>query len=47
LREAWRQAAHTVTGSDAVLVARAPILGAKSQDLVSEMTELLEGTEHR
>ena len=47
LREAWRQAAHTVAGSDAVLVARAPILGAKSQDLVSEMTELLEGTEHR
>jgi len=47
LREAWRQAAHNVTGSDAVLVARAPILGAKSQDLVSEMTELLEGTEHR
>ena len=47
LREAWRQIPQTVTGSDAVLVARAPIVGAKSQDLVSEMTELLEGTKRR
>ena len=47
LREAWRHIPQTVTGRDAVLVARAPIVGAKSQDLVSEMTELLEGAERR
>ena len=46
LREAWRQMAEP-TGRDAVLVARTPILGAKSQDLVGEMTELLSGTERR
>ena len=47
LREAWRRVEQTATDSDAVLVARAPIVGAKSQDLVSEMTELLEGTKRR
>ena len=47
LREAWRQVEHTATGRDAVLVARAPIVGAKSQDLVGEMTELLEGAGRR
>jgi hypothetical protein len=30
--------------TDAVLVARAGILGAKTQDLVDEMSELLGGT---
>ena len=47
LREAGRQVEQTLPGRDAVLVARAPIVGAKSQDLVSEMTELLEGTGRR
>jgi ribonuclease P protein component len=47
LREAWRRVEQTATGCDAVLVARAPIVGAKSQDLVSEMTELLEGAGRR
>jgi len=45
LRAAWRQVAETAQGRDAVLVARAPIVGAKSQDLVGEMTELLDGGE--
>ena len=47
LRAAWRQVAVAAQGRDAVLVARAPIVGAKSQDLVSEMTELLDGNEPR
>jgi ribonuclease P protein component len=47
LRAAWRQVAEAGQGRDAVLVARAPIVGAKSQDLVSEMTELLSGDERR
>ena len=42
LREAWRQVSPQVTGDiDAVLMARAAIRGATTQDLVSEMTELL------
>ena len=42
LREAWRQVSSQVTGDfDAVLVARRAIRGATTQDLVSEMTELL------
>lgn len=42
LREAWRQVSPQVTGDfDAVLVAREAIRGATTQDLVSEMTELL------
>ncbi len=42
LREAWRQVSSQVTGEfDAVLVARPAIRGATTQDLVSEMTELL------
>jgi len=42
LREAWRQLSPQVTGDfDAVLVAREAIRGATTQDLVSEMTELL------
>ncbi|MEP6758020.1 MAG: ribonuclease P protein component [Actinomycetota bacterium] len=45
LRAAWQQAAQAARGRDAVLVARAPIVGAKSQDLVDEMTELLSGNE--
>jgi len=42
LREAWRQVSPQVTGDiDAVLVAREAIRDATTQDLVSEMTELL------
>jgi ribonuclease P protein component len=42
LREAWRQVSPQVTGDiDTVLVAREAIRGATTQDLVSEMTELL------
>jgi ribonuclease P protein component len=42
LREAWRQAAPQVRGDfDAVLVAREGIRGAKTQDLVAEMSESL------
>ncbi|MGZ8580101.1 MAG: ribonuclease P protein component [Actinomycetota bacterium] len=42
LREAWRQVSPQVTGDfDAVLVAREAIRGATTQDLVSEMSELL------
>jgi ribonuclease P protein component len=42
LREAWRQVSPQVTGDiDAVLMAREAIRGATTQDLVSEMTELL------
>jgi len=44
LRAAWTQVSAIVPESDAVLVARAGILGAKTQDLVSEMSELLGGT---
>ena len=47
LRAAWRQVAEAVRDRDAVLVARAPIVGAKSQDLVGEMTELLSGSQRR
>ena len=42
LREAWRQVSSQGAGDfDAVLVARQAIRGATTQDLVSEMTELL------
>jgi ribonuclease P protein component len=42
LREAWRQVSPQVTSDfDVVLVAREAIRGATTQDLVSEMTELL------
>ena len=42
LREAWRQVSPRFTeGRDAVLVAREAIRGATTQDLVTEMTELL------
>lgn len=48
LREAWRQVSPQVTSdSDVVLVAREAIRGATTQDLVSEMTELLpRGNDH-
>lgn len=46
LREAWRQVSPQVTGDvDAVLVAREAIRGATTQDLVSEMSELVAGEE--
>jgi ribonuclease P protein component len=42
LREAWRGLAPSVDdGIDAVFVARETIQGAKTQDLESEMAELL------
>jgi ribonuclease P protein component len=42
LREAWKQVSVQVSGgSDAVLVAREAIRGAKTQDLVAEMRQLL------
>ena len=42
LREAWRVIAPQIDeGTDAVLVARAGIRGAKTQDLVAQMTQLL------
>jgi ribonuclease P protein component len=46
LRAAWREVAPTVEkGYDVVLVARQGIRGAKTQDLVAEMTELLRRAE--
>lgn len=47
LKAAWRQVGEAARGRDAVLVARATIVGAKSQDLVGEMTELLSGDQRR
>ena len=48
LREAWRQVSSRGEGDfDAVLVARQAIRGATTQDLVSEMIELLpRGNDH-
>lgn len=46
LRAAWREVAPTLEkGYDVVLVARQGIRGAKTQDLVAEMTELLRRAE--
>jgi ribonuclease P protein component len=46
LRAAWREVApRCVNGKDVVLVAREAIRGAKTQDLVAEMTELLPAAE--
>ena len=42
LREAWREVAPPAgDGNDVVIVAREAIRGAKTQDLVAEMNELL------
>ena len=42
LREAWREVAPPAgDGNDVVIVAREAIRGAKTQDLVAEMKELL------
>ena len=41
LKAAWRELSPQVTDDDIVLVAREGIRGAKTQDLVAEMTELL------
>jgi ribonuclease P protein component len=42
LRAAWRELApRALKGCDVAFVARATIRGAKTQDLVSEMQELL------
>ena len=43
LRAAWRELAPRVENADVVLVARAAARGAKTQDLVAEMTQLLRG----
>lgn len=44
LRAAWREVAPEVDDRfDVVLVARKGIRGAKTQDLVTEMTEMLRG----
>ena len=45
IRAAWPSVATRLPDSDAVFVARAGILGAKTQDLVREMRNLLEGVE--
>jgi ribonuclease P protein component len=46
LRAAWREVAPSIgNGWDVVLVARQGIRGAKTQDLVAEMTELLRRAE--
>ena len=46
LRSAWREVAPRVApGTDVVWVAREPIRGAKTQDLVAEMMELLRRAE--
>jgi ribonuclease P protein component len=46
LRASWREVAcQTADRNDVVLVAREAIRGAKTQDLVAEMTELLGGEE--
>jgi ribonuclease P protein component len=42
LRAAWRQVAPQTDDRDVVLVAREGIRGAMTQDLVAEMTELLQ-----
>ncbi len=43
LRTAWREVTATIReGFDVVLVARQGIRGARMQDLVTEMTELIE-----
>ena len=42
LRAAWRQVAPQRDDRDVVLVAREAIRGATTQDLVTEMTELLD-----
>jgi ribonuclease P protein component len=48
LRAAWRDIAPEVgTVNDVVLVARAGIRGATTQDLVAELTELLRRGEAR
>ena len=45
LRAAWSQVAPQRNDRDVVLVAREAIRGAKTQDLVAEMTELLRRAE--
>lgn len=47
LREAWVQVSPQVSeGFDVVLVAREAIRGAKTQDLVADMTQVLQGVEN-
>lgn len=43
LRAAWQQVAPQTDDRDVVLVAKEAIRGATTQDLVAEMTELLQG----
>jgi ribonuclease P protein component len=44
LRAAWPSVASLARGSDTVLVARAGILHAKTQELVEEMRDVLQGS---
>ena len=41
MRAAWRELGPRMEGYDVALVARGTIRGAKTQDLVTEMAELL------
>jgi ribonuclease P protein component len=44
LRAAWREMGHRIGfAHDVVLVATPAIRGAKTQDLIAEMTRLIEG----
>ena len=43
LRAAWHQVAPQTDDRDVVLVAKEAIRGAMTQDLVAEITELLQG----
>jgi ribonuclease P protein component len=47
LRAAWREVAPRVENADVVLVARAAARSAKTQDLVAEMTQLLQAEPRR
>jgi ribonuclease P protein component len=47
LRAAWPEVAALATDRDAVLVARDEIAGARTQDLVDEMRELMDGVAER
>jgi ribonuclease P protein component len=43
LRMAWRDVRGQVAGDDAVLIARASIVGARSPEIASEIRALLDG----
>jgi ribonuclease P protein component len=45
LRAAWKEVGALAPAHDAVLVARTGIRGASTQDLVSDLTELMAGAD--